>query len=200
MTRLLAAAALSLLVHAPALAAAPIVAAPTTPPVKAQATELARLMVTKPNWSAAMDQMAQAAGQQLQGHPGSALTLPPDFNAKARAEVEKVLPYEELIGLHAKELSALYTDQELGELVTFHKSPLGQKYLQASPQEADRVGRATQERFGQKMPEIMKKLAAGLPQPAGGKKMPAGHPAMGGAPAGHPAPAAAPAKPSKPSK
>ena len=188
------AAALSLLATLPALAAGP--AAPAPVAVKPAATELARLMVTKANWSTAMDQMVEAAAQQLQGHPGSSLKLPADFNGKARAEVDQVLPYEELIGLHAKELSAAYSDQELVELVTFHKSPLGQKYLQASPQEAAKVGLATQERFAQKMPDVMKKLAAGLPHPPPGQQMPAGHP--GGCQPAHAAPAApAPAKPSK---
>jgi hypothetical protein len=140
-------------------------------------------MVTKADWNTAMEQIAQGAQQQMQGHPGKELTVPADFQKKVRAEVDQVLPYEELVGLHAKELSGLYSEQEIVDLLAFHKSPLGQKYLKASPQEADKVAQAMQQRFGQKMPEIMKRLTATLPHPAPGKKMPAGHPGMPAAPA-----------------
>jgi hypothetical protein len=159
---------LSLLVHLPARAAeAPAAPAPAQAPaaVKPQATELARLMVTKEDWSRGMEMIAKSSQGQMQGHPGSKLTFPPDFGAKVRAEVDKVLPYEELLGLHARELSALYTEKELVDLVAFHRSPLGQKYLKVSPEEAEKVAMQMQQRFQQKMPEIMQRLSAGLKHP-----------------------------------
>jgi hypothetical protein len=168
-----AAAALSLLVSLPAGAAdapapppaASKPAAPAPVAVSPQATELARIMVPKEEWSLFVEMMAKDTQRQMQGHPGSKLTFPADFEAKVRAEVEKVLPYEDLIGMHAKELSAAYTEKELTDLIAFQKSPLGQKHRTVSPQEGDRVVAQTQQRFGEKMPGVMQRLAAGLQQP-----------------------------------
>jgi hypothetical protein len=171
---LLAATSLSLLVNLPARAAdapapgpaAANQAAPAPVAVSPQATELARIMVPKEEWSRFMELIAKDTQRQMQGHPGSKLTFPADFDARVRAEVEKVLPYEDLIGMHARELSAVYTEKELTDLVAFQKSPLGQKYRTASVQEGDRVVAQTQQRFGEKMPGVMQRLAAGLQQPA----------------------------------
>jgi hypothetical protein len=211
MTRTSLVAALSLLVNLPALAVeAPAAKAPTPKAaeaavaVKPQAADLARLMVTKDDWSRAMDGLSRDTMAQLQGHPGSKMTLPAGFDKKVRGEMEKVLPYEDLVGMHAKELSASYSDKELEELVAFHKSPLGQKYLKAAPVEAEKVAGQTQQRFGKQMPDVMKRLTADLPHPdpkkeaAGHAQMPAGHPAMPPAD-GKAAPAAKPA-PAKPAK
>jgi hypothetical protein len=166
-------AALSLLALLPAPSAraadAPAPSASSTPaaaaPVKPQAAELARLMVTKDEWSSGMDQLAKGAQGQMQSHPGSKLTFPADFGAKVRAEVDKVLPYEELIGMHARELSAGYSEKELTDLVAFFKSPLGQKYMKVAPRAGENVAQQTQQRFAQKMPEVMQKLTAGLQHP-----------------------------------
>jgi len=174
---ILAAAALSLLVPLPARAAdAPAVPAAARPaaakagaeaavPVKPQAAELARLMASREDWTRSMEMIAKDTQAQLQGHPGTKLTFPKDFGAQVRAEIEKVLPYEELVGMHARELSAVYSEKEIADLVAFFRSPLGQKYMKVAPQEGEKVAQLTQQRFGQKMPEVMQKLTAGLKHP-----------------------------------
>jgi uncharacterized protein len=150
---LLAVAALSLLVQLPARAA------------DAPAAELARLMVTRDDWTRGVEMVARDWQGELQGHPGGKLTLPQDFGAVARAEVEKVLPFEELVGMHARELSAAYSEKEIAELVVFFRSPLGQKYVKAAPQEVEKVAQLVQQRFVQKKPEVMQKLTSGLRHP-----------------------------------
>ena len=166
MTRsLVAAAALSVLFQLPALAADPPAQAPAPVSVKAQAAELARLMVPKEEWSRAMELMAKDVQGQMQSHPGSKLAFPADFGTKVRTEVTATLPYEELVGMHARELSVAYSDKELAELTAFYKSPAGQKYLKVAPQEAEKVAQQTQQRFAKKMPSVMQKLTAGLQRP-----------------------------------
>jgi hypothetical protein len=207
MTRTLGIALLSLLVSAPALAAeeakaaaAPAAAAPAPAPtaVKAGAADLARLLVPKEGWSRSMAALAQDAQGRMQSHPGSQLTFPADFGSKVRGEVEKVLPYEDLIGMQARELSATYSEKELGELVAFFKAGTGQKFLKVMPEVGGKVEAATQQRFQQKMPDVMKTLTAGLkhPDPATDKAMvkPAA-PAKPAEKAPTPAPAPAPAAP-----
>jgi hypothetical protein len=183
MTRTLAIAALlSLLVRAPAQAAdtvpahaAPAAAAPAAAPVpiKAGAADLARLMVPKEAWSRSMGMLAQDTQQRLQSHPGSQLTFPADFGAKVRAEVEAVLPYDDLIKLHAQELSGAYTEQELAELLAFYRSPAGQKYLKVQPEVSARIEQATRKRMEQRMPEVLTRLSSGLKHPAPAAPAPA---------------------------
>jgi uncharacterized protein len=133
---------------------------------KAQALELARVVVPQAEWSRGMDLIAQDAVARMQSHPGSRLELPADFAARARGEVDKVLPYAELIGMHARELSARYSEQELSELLSFYRTPLGQKALAVMPVVSERVGEQSQRRFEKAMPEVMQRLAHSLKKPA----------------------------------
>jgi hypothetical protein len=158
-----AAAACSLLVADLAVAAEPA-------PPSAAAKEVAQLLVTKENWSTAMQQLAESVQQNLQRHPGSKLEYPKDMPAKARAEVEAALPYDDLIGMHAKQLSASYSDAELREVSTFFRTPTGKKWLETSPKVSGAVAMETQQRFAQKMPEIMKKLSAEAKGPEAASK------------------------------
>jgi uncharacterized protein len=133
---------------------------------KPQALELARVVVPQAEWSRGMDLIAQDAVARMQSHPGSRLELPADFAARARGEVDKVLPYAELIAMHARELSARYSEQELSELLAFYKTPLGQKALAVMPVVSERVGEQSQRRFEKAMPEVMQRLAHSLKKPA----------------------------------
>jgi hypothetical protein len=166
------AALLSLLVLPPAQAADPMpahaAAAPAAAPVpiKAGAADLARLTVPKENWSRSMGMLAQDTQQRMQGHPGTQLTFPADFPAKVRAEVEGVLPYDELITLHAQELSGAYTEQEIAELLAFYRGPTGQKFLKVMPDVSARIEQATRQRIEKRMPEVMTRLSSGLKRPA----------------------------------
>ena len=126
---------------------------------KGSASEVARLLVPREAWAQGVQQLAQDAQSKLQSHPGSKLQYPPDFAGKVRSEVEAVLPYDELVGMHAKELGARYSEQELKELLAFYRTPTGQKFLKVMPAATESVSRQTQQRFEQKMPEVMKKLA-----------------------------------------
>jgi hypothetical protein len=180
MTRFAVAVLLSLLVHLPALAADPAAPAdakaaaakaPAAPaaPVKVAALDLARLTMPKEIWSRSMTMLSQDAQQRMQSHPGSQLTFPADFPAKVRAEVEKVLPYEDLIAMHGRELSAAYTDKELADLLAFYRSPTGQKFLRVGPEVGSKIEAETQQRFQQRMPAVMQTLSADLKHPAPAK-------------------------------
>jgi hypothetical protein len=164
--------AVALLVAAPGRAAPPPAAEPAAKPPAAAppaappaggdvqvAREVARLLVTKDTWSRSVDFIAKDARARLGGHPGRKLEFPPDIDAKARAEVEQALPYEELIGMHAAELSASYTTPQLNEILTFFRTPTGKRWIEVQPAIYERVGVQAQKRMGEKMPEVMKRLA-----------------------------------------
>ena len=146
------------------------------------ATELARALATPETWKRGMEGLTQSVVSQFRGHPGSELTMPANFQAKARAEVEALLPYEELVNIHARQLTVAYTDAELKDLNAFYKSPLGQKWLKAMPEVSEKVALETQQRIEPKLPQVMQKLAKDVKPPAGGAKAPAS-PHGGAAPA-----------------
>lgn len=159
-------------------AAAAVLAAAAASAADSSATQLARLLVPKDAWSQAIDGLGQQVQSQMQMHPGGKLEYPADFSKTVRGELEKAFPYDEMAAIHAKELGAAYSDAELGQLLAFYKSPIGQKWLKSSGNVQNKVGEATQARIQAKMPDIMTKLASfAKPPPAspgaeGGLKMP----------------------------
>jgi hypothetical protein len=162
-TGLLAAAAALLTV-----ASAHVQAAAPAPSALAQ--DVARLLLPKDTWAAGVQQISAGVQRNLEGHPGSKLQYPGDLPSKIRAEVEAALPYEELVGLHAKELAASYTNPELKELLAFFKAPTGNKWLKVQPKASETVALETQRRVDQKLPAIMMKLGQLAEPPASAKK------------------------------
>jgi hypothetical protein len=134
-------------------------ASPALGEQKGTAADVARLTVPRETWAQGVQTIAQDAQGRLQSHPGKKLQYPPEFEKKVRAEVEAVLPYDELIGMHAKELSARFTEAELEGLLAFYRTPAGQKYLKVMPAVSESVSKQTEQRFQQKMPEVMQRLA-----------------------------------------
>jgi uncharacterized protein len=151
---------------AAAAKAAPAAKPAPAPPAKAAAVkpaaaELARLLMPKKTWGEGLEQLGQMVQGRMTAHPGGQpLVYPKDFQSKVKAELEAVLPYEELIGLHAKELGAAFSDGELGDMLGFYRSTTGQKALVKMGEVQNTVGLETQKRIEGKMPEIMKKLSA----------------------------------------
>ncbi|HTP30413.1 MAG TPA: DUF2059 domain-containing protein [Anaeromyxobacteraceae bacterium] len=131
------------------------------------ASELARVFVPRDSWEQVVASLAQNVQARLQSHPGSNLHYPPDFSAKVRAEIESALPYDTVVAMNAKEISATYSEAEVKELLAFYRSPVGQKFLKVSPKVTGKVAMEAEQRVNQKMPDIMKRLGK-LAQPAGG--------------------------------
>src|SRR6266568_7318708 len=125
---------------------------------KGTAADIARILVSKEVWANGITQLAQNVQGRFQSHPGSQLQYPADFPARVHGEVEAMLPYGDLIGLHAQALSASYTEPELKDLLAFFRSPIGQKWLKVSPAISEKVARETQERVEKQMPAAMERL------------------------------------------
>ena len=179
-------AGLSLLLSLSAVAAEAPAAAPVAA-VKPQAAELARLMVSKEDWSRAMEGISKDTMGQFQGHPGSKMTLPGRLRQEgARRRGEGAARTRTSWRCTPRSCRPATPTRRLEELIAFHKSPLGQKYFKVAPVEAEKVAAQSQQRFAKQMPEIMKKLSADLPHPDP-KKSGQAHPQAGGMPASHPA-------------
>jgi uncharacterized protein len=136
---------------------------------KGTAADIARLLVPKETWAAGLAQLAQNVQGRLQSRPGPQLQYPPEFPAKVRSELEVVLPYDDLVGMHAQALSASYTEPELKNLLAFYRSPLGQKWLKVSPGLSDKVAGETQQRMEKQMPAVMERLGKLAKAPAASK-------------------------------
>jgi uncharacterized protein len=168
--RRLALAALISTLAAPALAAPP--PAPAAKPeakaapveVKPSANELARILMPKKSWDEGLAALSKDVQGRMQMHPGAKLDFPADFGKQVRAELDAALPYDALLELHAKELSAGYTEQELKDLLGFYKTPTGQKSLQVMPAVSEKVAVQTQQRVESKMPGIMERLSSKVKQ------------------------------------
>jgi len=130
------------------------------------AGELARAFVPRDSWEQVVAGLAQNVQARLQSHPGSNLRYPPDLPAKVRAEIEAALPYDAVIAMNAKELSATYSEAEVKELLAFCRSPVGQKFLKVTPKISGKVALEAEQRVNQKLPDIMKRLGK-LAQPTG---------------------------------
>lgn len=166
--------------------AKPPEAKPAPVAVKPAATELARILMPKKTWSEGLEQLGEMVQMRLKMHPGASIDYPKDMPAKVKAELEGVLPYEQLVSMHAKELSAAFTDGELADLLAFYRSPSGQKAFAKMGEVQNAVGLETQQRIESKMPDIMKRLSAFAkvtPAKEGAKKDGA---ASGQRPPGHP--------------
>lgn len=132
----------------------------------ATATELARMLVPKESWTAGVDQLSQNVQHQMQSHPGSSLHYPADFQDKVRGEIEKILPYDEFVAMHARRLATSFSDAEMKEVLAFYRSPAGQKWQRDSAQVSQAVATETNKRFEQKMPDVMSRLAQMAREPA----------------------------------
>jgi hypothetical protein len=144
--------------------ASPAAAAPTAAPAaaaepSAAAKDLARQLAPKETWETGVKQLSAMVQQNLEGHPGAKLKYPADLSQRIRVEVEKALPYDELVAMHAKELQAGYSEAELKEYSTFFKTPAGKKWLAVQPKASEAVAVETQKRFEKKVPEIMGKMS-----------------------------------------
>jgi hypothetical protein len=153
--------------HPPAAAPAAAPAAPAVEP-SAAAKDVARQLVPKSTWDVGVQQISAMVQARLEGHPGAQLKYPADLPQKIRAEIAAALPYDELVGMHARELTASFAEAELKEASAFFKTPAGKKWLEVGPKASEKVAIETQRRIEQKLPEIMSKMS-NLAKTADGK-------------------------------
>ena len=131
----------------------------------ATATELARILVPKESWTAGVNQLSQNVQQQMQSHPGASLHYPADFQDKVRGEVEKILPYDEFVAMHARQLATAFSDDEMKDVLAFYRTPAGRKWQLDYGKVSQAVSTETNKRFEQKMPEVMSRLGKMAQEP-----------------------------------
>jgi uncharacterized protein len=132
--RILSAAGLALglaLTGAPAGAQQPPAAKPASPAAIAAAREILTMKNASAMYSSAVPNIVQQTKDQLMQ---SNLNYQKDLNEVAVIVAQKLAGREKEIGEGmAKVYAGEFTEQELKDLVTFYKSPLGQKLLSTEP-------------------------------------------------------------------
>jgi hypothetical protein len=156
-------------------ATAPLGGSATKPPPAA--SDLARALLTNEQWGKVLDSYASSlAGQLSQALLAKGEKVPDDLRPRLRAELEKVLPYQQTVQAQAEALARTLTPDELRRTASFYGSPLGRKVLDKLPEAQSEVAQQLQGRLSTAVPEIVNRLA---PKAIAG---PPGGGAAGGAP------------------
>ncbi len=115
--------------HAPAGRSAPGRTA-RTPPRHADGPlhlPLARAVFPRERWERLVAQASLELTQRLAQASQGRLKLDPEFADRLRREYARMAPYEELVKNQARILGNQYTAAELRQLLAFYRTPLGKK-------------------------------------------------------------------------
>ncbi|HEX5726585.1 MAG TPA: DUF2059 domain-containing protein [Longimicrobiaceae bacterium] len=151
MKKLVVAAVLALALAGPAFAQ------PERSPSHLQAAgELVDLLKLERSMMAGIEMMLQA---QTTANPEMA-----QFEDVMREFMARYLAWErirpEFMALYAE----LYTEPELRQIITFYRSPIGQKMIDNEPQMMQRAGEIGERKVVENMPELMRMLTERMAQ------------------------------------
>jgi len=119
------------------------------------AVELAKLALPTDQWKSMMDKMVISVTDALKAR---APDLPADFGERLHAEMDHMLPYQEMIDLQSGLLVKYYTLDELQQLTAFYKTPLGQKAIKIMPDVMQDVMGHMQLKIQRDLPAVMERL------------------------------------------
>ena len=147
--------------------AAPVRAEPTD--TQKAAVALAKLVLTPDSYKQMFDKMVES----IQVNQPANAQNGPDFWKRFRAEIEKIMPYQELVDDQVGLMTKYYTADEVKQMIVFYQSPVGQKALHVMPEVMSDVMGNMQLRLQQRLPAMLDKLkaeeAASTPAPAAAK-------------------------------
>ncbi|HEU4562863.1 MAG TPA: DUF2059 domain-containing protein [Longimicrobium sp.] len=130
--------------------AAPARAQEPTPARLALAEQLMTAADMERNYRRTMDVMIQ---QQMRQNP-----MLQQFEATMRSFFDKYLSWNEVRGDMVRVYALTYTEDELRQLATFYRTPLGQRLLETAPELAARSAELTQRRLMEHMPELQQQI------------------------------------------
>ena len=154
--------AAAVLVAVAGLPAAALGADPAPP-----AVELSRLALPEENWNKALamtrDQLTQYVGASIAQSSGS---VSPELAARIGQEFQQIMPsYHEMVDLQAGLLVKHYTEGEIRELLTFYRTPLGQKAIRIMPEVAADANAWMMATLQKRMPAMLERLKTATAQP-----------------------------------
>jgi hypothetical protein len=120
----------------------------------AAALDLVKLVMPPEVYDSTINQMADQMFASL-SQGGKA--IPAGMVEKLKAAVKECLPYDEQLSWSADVYSKYFTQKELGEMVSFYKTPTGKKMAKLLPNLMGEVGKKMGPILQQRMPAALKK-------------------------------------------
>ena len=134
-----------------------------------------------------VDRLADGTARQIKDKTEAA-----DFQTRMHTQTRELLKkqfnWEAIQPQFIQSYEDTFSTAELKELAVFYNSPIGQKLVAKQPELSDRIGKVSQEKMQQVMPQIIGMVRAESAKVQGG-----GAPGPGGAPGQFPIPPAPPA-------
>jgi uncharacterized protein len=88
------------------------------------------------------------------------------FEDIMREFMEKALRWEELKADYLDLYVDLYTEEEMGEMLAFYRSPIGQRMIETMPELMIRSAEISQRRVQKHLPEMMERIFERASNPA----------------------------------
>jgi hypothetical protein len=134
------------------------------------ASDLASQTLPPGQYKEMMDRIVEATVRSIDENATKAgQSLPANFSGRFRTEMERMMPYQELIDMQSGLLTKYYSAGELRDLATFYRTPLGQKTLQIMPQVMADVMGQMQTKIQREMPAMLGRLLADAPKKGSNK-------------------------------
>ena len=117
--------------------------------------ELVQLVTPKETYNAMIEQMTK---QMLASMAQNGANVPPDTESKMGKAVVEALPYEDLANWTVDVYSTKFTTEEIKQLISFYKTPVGKKAANLIPELSGEVGQKMGPILMQRLPAAMKKV------------------------------------------
>lgn len=102
--------------------------------------------------------IAQMTKQMLASMAQSGAKVPPDTESKMGKAVVEALPYNDLANWTVDVYATRFTTDEIRQLITFYKTPVGKKASRMLPEISGEVGQKMGPILMQRLPAAMKKV------------------------------------------
>jgi hypothetical protein len=131
------------------------------------AAELAAAVLPQGQYKEMIDQIVAATVQGIEAElRQKGKSMPDGVEGRFRAEMEKLLPYQEMLDMQAGLLAKYYTLDEINQLGAFYRSPVGQKSLKVMPAVmADSMG-MVQSKMMRELPGAVERIFTAEEAPA----------------------------------
>lgn len=117
--------------------------------------ELVQMVTPQETYQAMISQMTK---QMLASMAQSGAKVPPDTESKMGQAVVEALPYSDLANWTVDVYATRFTTEEIRQLISFYKTPVGKKAARMLPEISGEVGQKMGPILMQRLPVAMKKV------------------------------------------
>jgi hypothetical protein len=129
--------------------------------VETRALKFSKTVLPMATYEDKLDRMVKAIYEAQP--PLKKKQLSQDFWKKLRVEIEKLLPYDEMVKDGATEYAKHYSADDLKRLLAFYQSPLGQKALKVMPQVMADSSALVEKHLGERLQPVLVELMKSEP-------------------------------------